>query len=123
MRVRPDGTELPYGALDAAHHEVVAEIHDEVVLAQKIAGDQHGVCESQWFRLWDVAHVETEFRAVPNGLTDFAESIADDDTDIGDAGCGDRLQSIEQDGFVGDRDQLLCGRVRDGPEASARAAC
>lgn len=65
----PAEGELGVGALlaevldqigDAAGDEVVPEVHQEVVFAQEVAGDEDGMGEAERFALRQVGHLETE---------------------------------------------------------------
>ena len=40
--------------------------------------------------------------------------LADDDSDVRDAGVANRLDHVEENGLVRDGDELLRARVRDG---------
>ena len=66
--------------------EVVAEVHDEVVLAEELPGDEHAVGEPEGLVLWQVGDGGPEGRAVAEGVHDLVSGVADDDTDLGDAG-------------------------------------
>jgi hypothetical protein len=48
--------------------------------------------------------------------------VADDDPDVGDPGVPDGLDPVEQDGLVGDGDELLGAGERDRTQASALAS-
>ncbi len=71
--------------------------------------------------LGDVGDVDTELGAVADGFPDLVGGVADDDPDLGDAGIGDGLQSVEEHGLVGDGHQLLGRCMGDRTQASARA--
>jgi len=83
------GTELLDEAGDAAHDEVVAEVHDEVVVAEELARDEHRVRQAERLVLGDVRDVDPELRAVTDGFPDLFGGVTDDDPDIRDPGVGD----------------------------------
>jgi hypothetical protein len=94
----PGGRRPPPLCLEAGHEtceilleEVVAEVHDEVVVAQVVAGDQHGVGEPKGGLLVDVGDLEPEGRAVTDGLLYLLAGLADDDADLADPSRRDRL--------------------------------
>ena len=60
LRVRPLGAELLHQRGDAADDEVVAEVHDEVIVAKEIPGHQDRVGEAERRRLPDVRGAEAE---------------------------------------------------------------
>ena len=49
---------------DAADEEVVAEVHDEVVVAEEILGDEHAVGQAERCFLRDVGDLDAELGAV-----------------------------------------------------------
>ena len=61
-------------------------------------------------------------RPVADRRADLGVRVADDDPDVADAGCGDRLDAVEQHRLVGDRHELLGARVGERPQAGALAA-
>ena len=64
-----------------------------------------------------------EPRAVPDGLADLVAGLGgDDDPDLLDPGVGHRLDPVEEDGPVGDGDELLGAREGDRLQARALAA-
>jgi len=74
---------------DAADEEVVAQVHDELVVAEELARDEHAVGEHEGGVLPDVGDLEAE----PGPVADVP----------------DRLEPVEEHGLVGHRDQLLGG--------------
>ena len=119
LRVVRAGTELVDELGDAADDEVVAEVHDEVVVAEEVLRDEHAVGQAQRGLLLDVGHADAELGAVADGRLDLGRGVADDDADVGDARVADRLEAVEQHRLVGHRHQLLGGGVRDGPQPRA----
>ena len=101
---------------------VVAEVHDEVVVAEELTSDQDAVCEAQRFGLWDVRDLEPERRAVAEYGFDFGGRVADDHAHFFDARIGHLLDDVEQDRLVRNRNELLRTRMRDRTQASAGAA-
>ena len=115
------GLEAVDERLDALADEVVAEVHDEVVGAEKVPGDEHAVGQSERLGLVQVGDLEAPAGAVSHRGHDLFGGVADDDADLLDAGLGHRLQAVEQDGLVGHRHQLLGTRVGDRSETGAGA--
>ncbi len=111
------------GELDEALLEhVVAQVHDEVVVAQEVAGDQHAVGQAERGLLRDVGDLDAPAGAVADvGHDVVGPGAADDDADLLDAGLGHRLDAVEDDRLVGDGHELLRARVGDGAEPAAGA--
>ena len=91
---------------------VVAEVHDEVVVAEEVAGDEHAVGEPAGCVLVDVGDLDAEARSVTHRRPDLVAGLADldDDRDVFDAGRGELLDAVEDDRLVGDRHELLRAR-------------
>ena len=90
--------------------EVVAEVHDEVVVGEELVGDQHAVGQPEGRVLRDVRDLRTPLGPVTERLHHLDAGVADDHTDLGDAGGDHRLDAVEQDRLVGHRHQLLRAR-------------
>ncbi len=103
---------------------VVAEVHDEVVVAEEVAGDEHAVGEAARCVLLDVGDLHAELRTVADRGLDLVAGVAhgDHDRDVLDARRRELLDAVEDDGLVGDRDELLRARVRDRTKPGAGAA-
>ena len=95
---------------DAADDEVVAEVHDEVVVGEEVGRDEHGVREAERRILPDVGDGEPERRAVADRGPDLGLRVADDDTCLHDTGVAQRLEPVEEHRLVGDRHELLWPR-------------
>ena len=106
---------------DPVPDQVVAQVHDEAVLAQKVPGGEHGVGEAERRLLGDEGHRGAESRAVADRRPHLRAGLAGDDPDLGDAGGDHRLDPVEEDRLVGDGDQLLGAGVGDRPQPGARA--
>ena len=115
-------TELVDEAGDAIAQEVVAEVHAEGAVADKLLGRQHRVGQTARCILRDEGDFEPKLRAIADGGANLVTRVADDDADLADARFGHRLKPVEQDRLARDRDQLLGARVRDGAQPRARAA-
>ena len=91
---------------------VVAEVYDEVVVAEEVTGDEHAVGEAARCVLVDVRDLDAEARTVAHGRPDLVAGLADldDDRDVFDAGRGELLDAVEDDRLVGDRHELLRAR-------------
>jgi hypothetical protein len=73
------GAELVDELGDAADDEVVAEVHDEVLVAEEVLRDEHAVREAQRGVLLDVGDADAELGAVADGRLDLGGGVADDD--------------------------------------------
>ena len=102
--------------------QVVAEVHHERLAPEERLGRQDGVRQSERGLLRDVGDPHAPAAPVAHRLADLLVGVADDDPDLLETGRGERLEPVEQDGLVGDRDQLLGRRVGDRPEAGAAPA-
>ena len=78
--------------------------------------------EAERRRLAQVGHPQAEAGAVADRGFDFGVRVADDDADLVDAGLVHRLEAVEKDGLVGDRDELLGGGVGDRSQSGAGTA-
>ena len=73
------------------------------------------------FVLDDVGDLGAEPGAVAGRLADLIAGLGrDDDPDLAHPGVDQRLDPVEEHGFVGDGHELLRRGVGDGPQASAR---
>lgn len=61
----------------------------------------------QWCVLSDILNPESPNASVPDRRPDFVLRVADDHPDILDPGSCQCLESVEEDRFVGDRNELL----------------
>jgi len=104
---------------DATAQEVVAQVEDEGVAAQEAFADLHGLRDAQGRRLLDVGDLQAEVAAVAHGSHHLLPRIADHDANAADAGFGQALQGVEEDGLVGDGHQLLGSRVRERTQSGA----
>ena len=96
--------------------QVVAQVHAEGVGAEEGLGDEDGVRQPERRLLLDVRDRDAEAAAVAHGVPDLLARVADHDADLDDAGGGQRLDPVEEDGLVGDGDELLGRREGDGSE-------
>jgi len=65
---------------------------------------------------------DAELRTVADGRHNLGTGVADDDADVLDAGAAHRLDAVEEDRLVRDRDELFGTRVGDGPQARTGTA-
>ncbi len=70
--------ELVDEVADAADDEVVAEVHDEVVVTEEVPCDQHRVGQAQRLLLRDVGDLQAELRSVADRLLDLGGGVTDD---------------------------------------------
>ena len=108
--------------LEPLLQHVVAEVHDEVVVAEVVAGDQHAVGEPERRVLAEVGDLGAPPRAVADRGHDLVGGVADDDADLLDPGLDHVLDAVEEDRLVGHRHELLGAGVGDRPEPGAGAA-
>jgi hypothetical protein len=116
------GAVLPVGVhetADALGKEVVPQIHHEVVVVQVVAAGEEGMGQPQRSLLADVGHAHTEATAVPDGPADLLLRVPDDDPDVLDPGIGHGAKPVEEDGLVGNGDELLRLSVCDRPEPAS----
>ena len=78
QRVGGVGLERLDQVLDAALQQVVAEVHDEVVVTQKLAGDQHAMGEPERSILRDERERRAKAFAVAERGHHFGPRVADD---------------------------------------------
>ena len=107
---------------DPLPQQVVAQVHDEVVVAEEVAGDQHAVGEAERRVLGDVGDLGTPAGAVADRRADLGAGVTGDDADLGDARLDHVLDAVEQDRLVGDRHQLLGAGVGDRAQSGAGSA-
>ncbi len=102
--------------------QVVTQVHDEVVVTEKVAGYQYAMRQTERGVLRNERDARTESRAVTERRHHFVARVADDHTDLGDAGRHHGLDSVEEDRLVGHRHELFGARVGDGPQPSPGSA-
>ncbi len=123
LRVRPRRHELVDQPGNAADDEIVAEVHYKVVVAEEITGDQHGVREPERGPLPDIGDVQPELAAVADRCPYRRRGVTHHDPHVSDAGIGDGLEAVEQNGLIGHREQLFCRRMGNRPESAPGSAC
>ena len=119
----PRRLERPHEGTEVLLEQVVAEVHDEVVVAQEVRRDQHAVGKAERFILRDEGDLRPPRGTVTEGGHHLGSRLAHDDADLGDASGHHRLDAVEENRLVGNRNQLLRARVGDGAQAGARTAC
>ena len=72
--------------------------------------------------LRQIGDAEPETATVADGGLDLGARLADDDSDVVDAGRAHGLEAVEQHGLVGHGDELFGGGVGDGAQTRAGAA-
>ena len=121
-RVGRGALELIDEGPDALGDQIVAEIHDEAVAGEEVARDADRVCEPERCLLRDERDVRAEFRPVADCRADLVGRVANDDADVVDAGLGERIDGVEKNWPVGDRDELFRAGVGDRPQPRPLAA-
>ena len=109
-------------SLHSTDHHVVAEIENEIILADKLLSNLHHVCKSERSVLGDVGDFYAPALAIANGSLDFVAVGVADDADLLDPCIDRRLDSVVKDRLVGDRDEMLVLRVGEGTKARAPSA-
>ena len=123
LGVAIDGTVLLDQRRDAVLEQVVSEVHHEWGPLHEILGNQNGVGQTARLVLLDVLDAGAEMRSVPDLPADLVSGLrGDDDRDLLDAGCDDRLDAVLENGFVRDRDELLGRGVGQRAHPGAFAA-
>jgi hypothetical protein len=115
LYVRPRDPELLGQSAYATNDEIVAEVHDEVVVTQELNGDEQCVREPQRRLLPEVGDLKPERRAVSHRIDGRGRGISNHRANLGDAGVPDSFETVEQDGLVPHWEQLLRRRIRDRP--------
>ena len=114
--------ELVHEPLKTLFKHVVAQVHDEVFIAEKLVGNQHAVREAERLILRNIGDSHAELCAVSDRRHDFSAGVTNDDADFADACPLHRLDAIEQNRFVGYRHQLFGAGVGDRPQPGASTA-
>ena len=117
LGIRARALELLDESPEPFEQDVVAQVHQERLARDEVAGRENGVRETERLFLRDVGDREPPRRAVPDGGADLVAGLADHDPDFGDAHVSDRLERVEQDRRPGDGNQLLRVRVRERSQA------
>ena len=102
--------------------QVVSQIHDEVVVAEEVVGDQHAMCEPEWQRLRDVGDLHPPPRAISDRGLNLGACLAHDDADLANTCRGHVVEPVEENRAIRDGDELLGTRMRDRSETSAGSA-
>jgi hypothetical protein len=84
LRIAPHSGEFRDKTLDPADDEIVAQVQNEVVVAEEILGHEDGVRQSEWRFPPDVGGAESECGSVPDRLPDSGGGVADHDPNVGD---------------------------------------
>ena len=108
--------------VDAADEDVVAEVHDERLVTEEVARDEHRVGQAERCLLAQVGDLQPERRPVADRRPDLGLGVADDDADLGDPGRGHRVERVEEHRAVGHRDELLGRGVRERAQPRAGTA-
>ena len=90
---------------------VVAQIHNEIVIAQKLVGDQHAVRQAEGFILRNVSNFDTELAAIADRRFDFFARRADNDANFANACSCHRFYSIKQDRLIRNWYKLFGARM------------
>ena len=108
--------------LHAADDHVIAEIEDEIVLADEFLRNPHDVGETERGLLRNVGDLHPPLLSVPDGALNFVAVGIANDADLLDTGIDCRFDCVMQNGFIGNRDEMLVLRVRERAETRASSA-
>ena len=111
--------ELLDHAGDPPGDEVVPQVHDEVGATQEVPGGLHCVGQAQRPCLGDVGDPRPETTTIADRFADLVGGVADHDPDLRHPRLDQGLQTIEEDGLVGDGNQLLGSGVGDRAQPGA----
>ena len=100
--------------------QVVSEVHHKIVVTQEVGSDQNAVCKTQRFVLRNERDLGAPLTSVAERGHDFDPGVANDDSDFSDTRRDHGLDSVKQNGFVGNGHQLLGTGVSDGAQSGAR---
>src|SRR5579862_6242545 len=100
--------EFSYKLGDTRLNEIVAQIHDEVAVAQEVTSGRNGVGESERRRLRDVGDINPPSRTVTHRSFDRRSRVAGDYSEILNSGFGDGLDPVFDHWLVCDWNELLC---------------
>ena len=100
---------------------VVAEVHDEVVVAKEVLSNEYAMGEPKWRILWDVSDLHSKLRAIADGGADFGPGVAGNDANFRNSRFCHGFNAIEKDGFIGNGHQLLGAGVGNWPQSRASA--
>ena len=104
---------------DPVPEQVVAEVHHERVLPEKLLGRQQCMGQPERRLLLDVRDGGAELGAVAGRLRDLLTGLGrDDHADLPDPRLDQGFDPVEEDGLVGHRHELLGGGMRDRAQAS-----
>ena len=122
LRCRLLAVELVDEPVDALVEQVVAQVHDERLIADERLADQDGVRQPARCILLDVGDADAPGRSIADRRANLRLRVTDDDPDVADAGGGERLDSVEQDRLVGHGHELLRARIGQRSQACAATA-
>ena len=108
-----------YESTKILFEQVVTEIHHKIVVTQKVSGNQNAVRKTKWFVLRNESDLGAPLTSVAKRTHNFDPSVANDDSDFGNPGRDHGLDSVKQNGFVGNRHQLFGTGVSDGSQSGA----
>ena len=92
---------------NAAGENIVAEVIHKWFLTEKLLGDFDDMSQTLRFFLENIGNFKAPFFAVAKEIFNFGAGFVDDNADFFDAGFGNRFDGIQQERFIGDRNQVL----------------
>src|ERR1700723_3664589 len=107
LRVGPARPELIDQGGDAADYEIVAQVHNKIVVAQEVTRDQDRVGQPERGFLPDIGNIEPERPAIADGPLDVGSGLTHHDPDVCNTCVPYGLKAIEQNGLICHGDQLL----------------
>jgi hypothetical protein len=102
--------------------KVVAQVHNEVIIAQKFASNKDTVSQPQGRFLRDVRDVHPPTTSIPYGCAYLRTGVTRNYADLGDSSLDHVLNPIKQNRLIRDGYELLCTGMGYWPKPRAGAA-
>ena len=108
---------------DSAANEIVAKKEDEWIAAEKLLRDLDAMRDTERLRLRNIGDARAELRAIPHLVLHLISRFRrDHDADFGHARFNQIFERVKQNRFIGNRNELLGARVRQGAQACSFSA-
>ena len=99
--------------------EIVPEIHHEIIITEKVRGDENTVSKSEWLILRNESESRPELRTIAQSSHDFDPGVTNDHADISDARCDHGLNTVKQDWLISYWHQLFGAGMSDRSETGS----
>src|SRR5579885_140123 len=104
-------------------NQIVAQIHDERIIAEEGLACFNRMCQSSGLILQNIFNLDSPALTVPDAFFYVLACLgADDDPYLSYAAVDERFNAVKENRLVCHRQQLLCRRVRDRPHPRAFSA-